>query len=271
MWSSRKAHSVAVLVVVFLLTLFAGALAEQRKVVWYVRSNSAENAWQREAILSFNSIHPDIDIELLVATWDEYDPKLTILFSVGQSPDIFSNFGWNGFMDMTLRGMTLDLAPLIKKDQVDLSAFPPYALDYYTYNGGMYGIPFMMAPSAIWYNKELVERAGVIPPTVDASDRSWNWGAMVEVLKKLTIDRNGDGTPDQYGVNLPWGGDLWGGFPALVQLFGGDLFPVEAYATGNQPGAGSSLRHPGQRNTGLAARRAVSSGPYRAALPDSSV
>ena len=41
---------------------------------------------------------------------------------------------------------------------------------------------------------------------------------------------DGDGRIDQFGVNATV--DLWGGFPSVVWLFGGDIFPEEAYVTG---------------------------------------
>lgn len=204
--------------------------AAEGVVVWYTRSNPTENAWQRQAIADFRKVNSSIRIEHMITPWDQYDQKLTMLFAADTPPDLFSNWAWNGFMDMTLRGMTLRLDPLIERSGFDISVFHPYALEYYRYEGGLYGLPLMMAPSALWYNADLFDDAGLPYPTVDPHDRSWDWDALVELAKKLTIDRNGDGRIDQYGVNAPYG--MWGGLPSVVQLFGGDVFPPEAYETG---------------------------------------
>lgn len=217
-----------------MMTTFASVsstvYAAEGVVVWYTRSNPTENAWQRQAIADFRKVNSSIRIEHMITPWDQYDQKLTMLFAADTPPDLFSNWAWNGFMDMTLRGMTLRLDPLIERSGFDISVFHPYALEYYRYEGGLYGLPLMMAPSALWYNADLFDDAGLPYPTVDPHDRSWDWDALVELAKKLTIDRNGDGRIDQYGVNAPYG--MWGGLPSVVQLFGGDVFPPEAYETG---------------------------------------
>ena len=200
------------------------------EITWLCRSNPKEQVWQKALIEAFEKAYPDIKVKQVIVPWDQYDQKMSTMFAAGTPPDIFSNWAWNGFMDMTLRGMTLDVTPLIKRDKIDFTPYFPYPVNYYKVAGRYYGLPIFFAPSGIWYNKDLFDKAGVSYPSVNANDKSWNWNALLEKAQKLTKDINGDGKIDQYGVNATV--DLWGGFPSIVWLFGGDIFPREAYTTG---------------------------------------
>lgn len=200
------------------------------EITWLCRSNPKEQIWQKTLIEAFEKAYPDIKVKQVIVPWDQYDQKMSTMFAAGTPPDIFSNWAWNGFMDMTLRGMTLDITPLIKRDKIDLTPYYAYPVNYYKVAGRYYGLPIFFAPSGIWYNKNLFDEAGVSYPSVDANDKSWNWNALIEKAKKLTKDINGDGKIDQFGVNATV--DLWGGFPSIVWLFGGDIFPKDAYTTG---------------------------------------
>lgn len=226
----KRVRFVSAVILIVHAILSSAAFAAEGKVVWYTWSNPVENAWQRRAIADFRKVNSEITIEHMITPWDQYDQKLTMLFAAETPPDLFSNWAWNGFMDMTLRGMTKQLDPLIERTGFDTSVFHPYAVEYYRYDGKLYGLPLMMAPSALWYNADLFDDAGLAYPTVDPHDPDWNWDALVALAQKLTVDRNGDGRIDQFGINAPYG--MWGGLPSVVQLFGGDVFPEEAYETG---------------------------------------
>ena len=230
MFRAHRLACISLVCIMGLLLLVTMTSFAAKEIVWLTRSNPVENSWERAAIAQFEKSHPNIKVKQIIVPWDQYDTKMSTMFAAGSPPDIFSNWAWNGFMDMTLRGMTLNLDPLIERDKLDLGDFYPYAAKYYRWQGGTYGIPMMIAPSGVWYNKNLFDEAGVSYPSVDASDKSWNWNALLEKAKKLTKDKNGDGRIDQFGVNASY--DLWGGFPSIVWLFGGDIFPDEAYSTG---------------------------------------
>ncbi|WP_128655489.1 extracellular solute-binding protein [Paenibacillus sp. 598K] len=54
--------------------------------------------------------------------------------------------------------------------------------------------------SGVYYNKRLFKEAGLKNPQELMEEDNWNWAAMVDAAKKLTVDNNGDGKPDQYGL-----------------------------------------------------------------------
>lgn len=68
-------------------------------------------------------------------------------------------------------------------------------------NGAVYGLktnPLSMY-TFITFNKRLFDEAGVAYPYEYIADDNWNFNTLAEVAKQLTLDKDGDGTIDQYG------------------------------------------------------------------------
>ena len=82
------------------------------EITWLCNSDPQKQKWQKALIEAFEEAHPDITVKQIIVPWDQYDQKMSTMFAAGTPPDIFSNWAWNGFMDMTLRGMTLDITLL---------------------------------------------------------------------------------------------------------------------------------------------------------------
>lgn len=54
--------------------------------------------------------------------------------------------------------------------------------------------------SGVFYNKRIFREAGLKDPQQLMDEDNWNWNTMLDAAKKLTVDHNGDGKPDQYGL-----------------------------------------------------------------------
>lgn len=84
---------------------------------------------------------------------------------------------------------------------------PIFKSNKYLYNGSLwkgrhYGITFEFryACEYLIYNKDLLDRTGQ-PDILDLVEMNqWNWGTFLDIAKATTIDINGDGIIDQYGV-----------------------------------------------------------------------
>jgi multiple sugar transport system substrate-binding protein len=105
-----------------------------------------------------------------------------------QGPDVGTQFAAGGHL-MDLTAVANDL----KGDFVGMQRDA-----YVTVGGRIYGIPWWSETRVLFYHKDLLDKAGVRPPTT--------WDEWVESAKKLT-------TGDQYGfaVNMDgtWPGQLW--------------------------------------------------------------
>lgn len=52
---------------------------------------------------------------------------------------------------------------------------------------------------AFWYNKALLREANIPDLWEYVENDTWNWETFRDVIRRLTIDKNNDGTIDQYG------------------------------------------------------------------------
>src|SRR4030065_2066480 len=66
-------------------------------------------------------------------------------------------------------------------------------------NGEVSGIPFLIESLVVLYNKSLLEKEKIIPPT---RDNPWTWDDLQAAARKLTKDIDGDGDIDQYGIGM---------------------------------------------------------------------
>lgn len=87
------------------------------------------------------------------------------------------------------------------------AAFAPQSIEEGSYRGVFYGPPFMQSCSLMWYNQEMTDAAGIQPPRELAD--SWKMEEALDAWQKTTVDNDGDGSPDVWG--LRWGQGTWAG------------------------------------------------------------
>ncbi len=215
---------VMVLVLGCLLSTTGWAKKTEISVMW--RTSLPENKMIDEVIASFEKKNPDIKVKTIFVAWAEYEPKLLTLFAGGIAPDVLGTGGTNPFCERFLRGMVLDLKPLLEKELDLLKDIYPETIKTYTIGGHLVGIPTAVCPAGCFYNATLFDNAGLEYPPVDWTDENWTWDKMVEVAKRLTKDINGDGKIDQFGISQPT--DTF----YLTRIWGGDLVSDEDYREG---------------------------------------
>jgi multiple sugar transport system substrate-binding protein len=119
---------------------------------------------------------------------DAYDAKIRTALAGGAAPDIMR------VNDDYIRQFSngpglLDLAPYIKKDNIDTSQFAQEPYKFADQPDGRH-TAWIVGYQArlIYYNKNMFKEAGVpLPPTTWTSE-NWDWDAFLERAKKLTVD-----------------------------------------------------------------------------------
>jgi len=76
-----------------------------------------------EMIQIFEQAHPNINIKVETASWDDYFTKLQTLIAGGTAPDVFE-LNYENFVGFASKGVLLNLDPLAKAD----TAFDPRRL-----------------------------------------------------------------------------------------------------------------------------------------------
>ena len=157
---------------------------------------------------AYTKQNPNVDIEWINITGGgPYGrDKLQAMIAGNDAPDVMM-LNTGQFEGFAARGALLELDSMVARDQLDLEAFWPVALEGSKFGGKLYGVPKDISNVVMYYNKDLFDKAGVAYPTSD-----WTWNDLREAAKKLTIDKNGDGQMDQWGVavnNIVW---VWASF-----------------------------------------------------------
>ena len=92
------------------------------------------------------------------------DNKIVAAIRSGTAPDVVSSFNSYNVGNYCGSGGWVDLAPLMKKDHIDASMFPPAPRYYTQYEGKRCALPLLADDYGLYYNKKLFKAAGITTP-----------------------------------------------------------------------------------------------------------
>ncbi|MFH8633960.1 ABC transporter substrate-binding protein [Streptomyces lydicus] len=154
-------------------------------------------AWQqdslkanRQLVAEWNAHHPDIQVRYVQGAWATVHDQLLTSFEGGEAPDIIHDAS-DDLADFAYGGDLADLTALLPtRLRQDV---PPHSWETATFNGRVYGVPFLQEPRVLIANRVKLRRSGVRLPT---PEHPWSWEEFAEAAKRLT--RGSD-----YGVAWP--------------------------------------------------------------------
>jgi raffinose/stachyose/melibiose transport system substrate-binding protein len=117
-------------------------------------------------VQAYMAAHPKVTIEIQAESDQGVKDKLRILAASNTLPDVY--FSWAG--DFTKKFVRASLAKDLTADVTGdwKSGFTPAALDAYTYDDKLYGVPITLDAKYMAYNKKLFADNGVtVPATLE--------------------------------------------------------------------------------------------------------
>ena len=159
----------------------APARAVEEVVFWYGASYEEKKAIE-EMIADFHRQHPDIRVRGMLTPMQQIQQKLLLSVAGGVPPDVVRFYTDLGGELMAREGLErMDV--LAARDGLDMNAFYPVSVEQNTYNGRLYGMPWVLSPKALLYNRRLFREAGLDP---DRPPRTWEEleAAAVRLTKK---------------------------------------------------------------------------------------
>jgi multiple sugar transport system substrate-binding protein len=167
-------------------------------------------------VSDFNAHQKKVKIKTVIKTWAVIGDTLLTALSAKQGPDLVALPAEN-LPIYAGKHAFQKLDDFYATGAVSGASLNPNAVDMVKVDGAAYGAPLGFVPLSVIYNKALFQKAGITSfPTT--------WDEWVADAEKLTVDTNGDGTPEQYGLALPdhatVGNGVW---PSLFYAGGGDL------------------------------------------------
>ncbi len=203
------------------------------KVVFWHSFISSTVPALNELIAKFERENPGINIEAqYIPSGDALIQKLVTAVQSKTAPDIswlHSDF----IEDLVEADAIYKMADFINGDdgiaQEDINDIYPALRQFASWKGTLYSLPMEATNLALMYNKDLFKKAGL-----DPNHPPQNWDELLEFSRKLSVDKNKDGTFEQVGFFVPvfpaagplgsW--MVWQFMPFLWQA-GGDFVNIE--------------------------------------------
>lgn len=165
-------------------------------VSFMVFGDPAELKAYQNIVDSFEAQNPDVDVELIhIPSQTDYRQRLGTDFAAGTAADVVL-LNYRRVVPFAAKDALVPLDSYLAASQtVSTTAFYTETLSAFTWNENIWCLPQNLSSLVVYYNKDLFEAAGVPEPTAD-----WTWDDFVAAAKALTLDTDGDGTIDQYGL-----------------------------------------------------------------------
>ncbi|MEV1331528.1 ABC transporter substrate-binding protein [Micromonospora costi] len=163
----------------------------------------------------FNSEHQNIAVSVATYQWEDYYNKLPGAASSGNGPDI-AVMHMDQLATFAARGVITELDDVATTLELTEADFAPTVWKGGIYNNKRYGIPLDMHPLGFYYNKSVMEKAG-LDPNKPPTTRDDFMAALTE-LKKSGVQGFWI-SPFQFTGGMS--------FYSLVYQFGGSLFDAE--------------------------------------------
>ena len=196
------------------------APAPKVTLLFYNQWIGVQEKYLLEIIRRFEKLHPNIVIkESVVAD----TTKIIAAMQGGKPPDIV-DFGLGQFLpEMASKGALVNLDPYIKAAHLNMNVFVPAAVQVVTYNGHVYGMPFMDFNHALLYNTALFKQAGITHAPTSTEE--------LEADAYRLTKQDKDGKIEQMGFIPDWPGGVNGQAVNLVDyawLFGGNWYDAKS-------------------------------------------
>jgi len=213
---AKRKITVVIGTLFIVLMLFNGmAFAAQKVIhVWHTETNPNSRTAIANIISRFEKLHPDIKVEAEALAWGDLEGKIMAALAAGSPPEL-SHGQPITCAALQAKGLLLPLDDVVKSigedniwDQIkQVGKFG----DHY------YGLVHAAGTSLLIYRKDLVNQKGIQPPKT--------WDDLLKIADQLTMDTNGDGKIDIYGLTIP-GDNLFINIimGELIKANGGTLF-----------------------------------------------
>ena len=203
----RKSILLVVVVALFASNmLFAQAAPEQKKaegpieITFWSLFTGGDGEFFDAMVKQFNASQDKIIMKNDMVKFDNYYTKLTTALAANSAPDVVVVHQGN-LLNYVPSGSLLALDDLI--DEATLADFQKAPLDGCRFDGKLYSIPFDVHPIVMYYNKDLLAKAGIatvpqsgedlVKAAIAVKNATGKWGFAIDnttgTYKAYTLTR----------------------------------------------------------------------------------
>lgn len=178
-------------------------------------------------VADYNQSHPNIQVKMTIVPGSETDiSKLMTAVRGGTGPDIYELDRFT-VAQRAAAGVLTDLTPYIQKYDANMSKqYIAYSWAETQFEGKTWALPFDSDSRGLWYNIDMLQKAGIDPSQLDPSNGPLTLDQVDAIAKKLDkTDSNGNytqmgwvptDTSYSQGWHYTWGFDFGGKFADLA-------------------------------------------------------
>ena len=173
------ALSLACASTLFTATAVTASAADKKEVViWDYFETDAQKQMMQSLIDEFNASQDEYEASHVYVPFADYEKQLTLGIASGELPDlvILDGCGMASFIQLGLFGDISDA-------DINWDEYMEGPMESTMLDGKHYGIPFATNCTALFYNKDLFDAAGI-----DYPDENTTWDEFHEMAKALTKD-----------------------------------------------------------------------------------
>lgn len=171
------ALSLACASTLFTATAVTASAADKKEVViWDYFETDAQKQMMQSLIDEFNASQDEYEASHVYVPFADYEKQLTLGIASGELPDlvILDGCGMASFIQLGLFGDISDA-------DINWDEYMEGPMESTMLDGKHYGIPFATNCTALFYNKDLFDAAGI-----DYPDENTTWDEFHEMAKALT-------------------------------------------------------------------------------------
>ena len=202
---------------------------------WTSITDDIDMAAENQIVAAFQKANPDLHVKIVGEPTQGTGDATALITAVrgGTPPDAYLIDRFTVSQQAAI-GLLTDLSPYVSKEQGDLAKqYLPFAWQEASYLGHPYGLPMDTDARALYYNKDLLQKAGIDPKVLDPANGPLTVDQVMQLAMKMN-KTDSKGTYTQLGF-IPWSGQ---GFHATWALnFGARFFnPNTCEITPTEPG-----------------------------------
>ncbi|NQX45232.1 sugar ABC transporter substrate-binding protein [Paenibacillus tritici] len=193
--------------------------SEQEVAIKFMLWNdSASERMYDELAQAFEAKNPGLTVDFTKSDANTYSERLTVTLTGGGEVDAFAFKSLDEYYKLASSGRALALDDYAAANSAGLAGVES-SLDNLKINDKLYGLPFRSDGWALYYNKNLFDKAGVAYPGDDLT-----WEQYLELAKQMT---SGSGQDKIYGSFMPDWAQTWYSYGQQLgaSLYSEDLTP----------------------------------------------
>lgn len=133
----------------------------QTQVDFWITGGSTKVPYLEQVVREFNEAHPGINVVLRTFDTDAYKTALSVALASNDPPDVFHNWAGEDTGRLVREG---HLYAIPAEQNAWLAELPKAAREAFVYKSGLYGVPYTQASKYFFYDEEIFDQYGIIPP-----------------------------------------------------------------------------------------------------------